>query len=128
MKPGSCSVAVLLSVAVLAGAGSAQRLEKYVWLPDSLGGVVNPRCVACNTLNGTVYVGGQEGERAVVIDGNNSLRIAQVPTGYFTIDMCYNPVSNKVYCVNYYDDRLTVIDCATNQMIAAVNTGWGQYA
>ena len=108
------------------GPASAQWLEGNVILPDSLGGVVNPRCIACNTANGTVYVSGQEGERTVVIDGNNSLRLAHVPTSYFAIDMCYNPTSDKVYVVGYYDNTLTIIDCATNERIAAINTGWGQ--
>jgi YVTN family beta-propeller protein len=37
--------------------------------------------------------------------------------------LCYNPTNNKVYCANRYSDNMTVIDGATNSVIATVAAG-----
>jgi len=99
---------------MLFASAPAQWLDTTLVLPDSFGGLQRPRCLAVNTANNRVYVGGQEGEVTIAIDGTTSEKIARIPTGYFAIDMGYNPISNKIYSVNYYDDNLTVIDGATN--------------
>ena len=37
--------------------------------------------------------------------------------------LCYNPTNNKVYCANSGSDNVTVIDGATNSVIATVTAG-----
>ncbi len=37
--------------------------------------------------------------------------------------LCYNPTNNKVYCANDGSDSVTVIDGATNSVIATVAVG-----
>uniref|UniRef100_A0A7C6EDP8 YncE family protein n=1 Tax=candidate division WOR-3 bacterium TaxID=2052148 RepID=A0A7C6EDP8_UNCW3 len=97
-----------------------------ILLPDSLGGLQSPRCIACSPISNTVYIGGQEGE--CTIDGNTNTKIAKILTGYFAVAMCYNSINNKVYSANYYDNTLTVIDCYTNQVQAVINVGWSHCA
>ncbi|MEO0107772.1 MAG: hypothetical protein ABIK62_01185, partial [candidate division WOR-3 bacterium] len=54
--PFLCAV---LALAVLSSAGKtqAQRLERTVFIPDSLSGVVEPDCMVFDSANNTVYVG-----------------------------------------------------------------------
>jgi len=52
----------------------------------------------------------------------------QLPDSSEPIALCYNPLDNKVYCVNYGSDDVTVIDGATNQVIATSSAGDGPYA
>ncbi len=42
--------------------------------------------------------------------------------------LCYNPTNNKVYCANGDGDSVTVIDGATNSVIATVAAGESPYA
>jgi YVTN family beta-propeller protein len=44
------------------------------------------------------------------------------------VAFCYNPTNNKVYSANNYDGTVTVMDGATNGVIATVTTGYGPYA
>jgi hypothetical protein len=44
---------------------SGQVLEKTIYLPDSLSGMPNPQCLAYNSTNNTVYVGGGGGTATV---------------------------------------------------------------
>ena len=37
--------------------------------------------------------------------------------------LCYNPTNNKVYCANDSSDNVTVIDGATDSVIATVTAG-----
>jgi len=119
MRKTRTGLCLLVAVAVLPG----QWLESTLRLPDTLGGLRSLRCIACNTANNRMYVSGQEGECTIAIDGATSKKVARIPSGYFTIDACYNPVANKVYTANYYDDRLTVIDGAGDTVLATVMVG-----
>jgi YVTN family beta-propeller protein len=117
-----------LAALLLAASAFGQYLETTLTLPDSFGGELSLRCIAVNTTNNTFVVSGQEGEHAIAADAVTGVKVARVPTGWFTIDACYNPVANKVYCANYYDSQLTVIDGATNQVLAQVGVGWSGYS
>jgi YVTN family beta-propeller protein len=41
------------------------------------------------------------------------------------VALCYNRQNNKVYCANWYDDNVTVIDGGTNQVLRTVGVGGG---
>jgi YVTN family beta-propeller protein len=106
----------LLAVSLVSG----QWLEKTIYLPDSFGGLTMPQCLAYNSANNTIYVGGEYGRCIIAIDGATNQKIARIPSGCGTRDLCYNPRDNRVYCAEYDNDTVTVIDGASNQVIATV--------
>ena len=52
---------VLLAVGCLLAAASGQWLEATIDLGDSLGGLIHPHCLAYNSTENTIYVGGESG-------------------------------------------------------------------
>jgi YVTN family beta-propeller protein len=108
---------------------SAQWLETTIYIPDFLSGIQAPQAFVYNPANNTVYVGGARGDCVIAIDGATDEKIARIPAGENIKAMCwnstnnkvysaYNPTSNKVYCASFYGGAITVIDGATNEVIA----------
>jgi len=48
---------------------------------------------------------------------------AVIPVGHDPLGVLWNPTSNKVYAANYWDGTVSVIDGATNQVLATVAVG-----
>jgi YVTN family beta-propeller protein len=61
--------------------------------------------------------------RAQWLEATIPLDSASVPWA-----LCYNPQCNKVYCAASNIDKVAIIDGATNQVIATVNTGTTPWA
>ena len=118
---------VVLAAALAASTASAQWLEKTVYLPDSLSGVYQPRCLAYNSVNNTVYVGGYSGYCLVAFDAASNEKVARIPVGFDVLDLCYNPQNNELYCVSFLTPAVTVVDGATNRVLRQipVNPGPG---
>ncbi len=60
---------------------SAQWLETTIYVPDSLCGIHNPRAFTYNNTNNTIYVGGEDGNCVIAIDGATNEKIARIPAG-----------------------------------------------
>jgi len=112
---------IAFSVLFVFSFASGQWLEMTILLPDSLGGITGPQTLVWDSLDNTLFVGGDSG--ALVIDGATSERVARVWTGSTVSAVCYNPQNNKVYCANQSDDNVTVIDGASNAVLATVTAG-----
>jgi YVTN family beta-propeller protein len=71
-----------------------------------------------------VYCVDCEGEGKVyVVDGAADSVVAIVAVGWDPFTICYNPISNKVYCGSLTQDYVKVIDGATDRVIATVTAG-----
>lgn len=113
-------LAVLLAVGGLLSAACGQWLETTIPLTDSAGGVISPKAIAYDSVNDRVYVCGNIGNCVIVIDGatNQKLNRIAVPSG--GSDLLCNPATGKLYHANFYDSTVTVINCATSQVLATV--------
>jgi len=58
-----------------------------------------------------------------VIDGSADSVIATVIAGNCPCAVCYNPISNRVYCANMSSSNVTVIDGASNDVITTMAVG-----
>jgi DNA-binding beta-propeller fold protein YncE len=83
---------------------SAQWLETTIYIPDSLCRIYGPHAVTYNSINNTIYVGGDGGNCVIAIDGTTNEKIALIPAGSNTRALVYNPINNKVYCTNSEND------------------------
>ena len=46
-----------------------------------------------------------------------------ISVGEFPEGINYDAASNRLFVANWFDDSVSVIDAASNQLIASVNTG-----
>jgi YVTN family beta-propeller protein len=117
---------VVLTLAVAAGAASAQYLETTIPLPQE------PEAVAWNPANNHVYcaVGYPDAFGAViVIDGaTNAILDTLMLPGQMPGELCVDATHNRIYCANssWYpldDSVVTVIDGATDSIVANIQVG-----
>ena len=124
---------LFLALALLLGAtaGYPQWLETQIALPDSLGGALYPTCLTTDTSERYVYIGdygledpggGHVGGGVYVVDAEARTRVAKIPFGFISA-VCTNTRQNKVYAADYAGNRVFVISCATNQVVATIPTG-----
>ncbi|MBM3332949.1 hypothetical protein FJY68_14075 [candidate division WOR-3 bacterium] len=136
-KAGVLLCAIVLCLVVNDGQGS--WLEKVIYLPDSLSGVLWPSCIASNPDAGKVYVSGEYDDRTrngldayvVVIDPRTNERVARIAVPENVSHLCYNPVAKKLYATHCHwgvAGRMSVIDGFTNQVTATIafDSGPGQ--
>uniref|UniRef100_A0A7V5XZR8 YncE family protein n=1 Tax=candidate division WOR-3 bacterium TaxID=2052148 RepID=A0A7V5XZR8_UNCW3 len=57
----------------------SQWLETTIYLSDSFSGMTYPQAFTYNTTNNKIYVGGEEGNCVIVIDGETNQKIARIP-------------------------------------------------
>lgn len=97
---------------------SAQWLETTIYLSDSLIGIDDPQALTYNVTNNKIYVGGEDTNYVIVIDGTTNQKIARITTGINVSALCWNSTNNKVYCANYESNTVTIIDGVTNLVLA----------
>jgi len=114
-------LAVLLAICCCLSAVSAQRLEKVIYLPDSLSGLAGPTCIALNRSNGTLYVAG-EGTNVIAISESTGKKVARLDVGSRVNAICCDSTANKVY-VALWADTVVVIDGADNTIRARLPAG-----
>jgi xanthosine utilization system XapX-like protein len=73
--------AVLILVALLCTLLGAQVLETTMFLPDSLVGTTQPQCLAWDSTDNVVYVGGNDGARVIAFDAATGAKLAAIPAG-----------------------------------------------
>ncbi|MBM3330834.1 hypothetical protein FJY68_03150 [candidate division WOR-3 bacterium] len=121
---------VLLALGCLVTAVHAQWLEETVYLPDSLSVLPYPSCITYSPLSSKVYVSGgidEYGSRrvgqdcwVVVIDGTTDQRVKRIAVPSAISALCYDSIDNKVYAINYWDSIVSVIDAASDSVVAEV--------
>jgi len=108
------------------GAGlvlTAQELEKVIYLPDSLGGLITADRMAVVPATGEVYVGGSHGNCVIVFDGLTGEKRARIPMSGGVARMCYVPQETTVYCASFLLDSLYVIDARSRTVVHRLGTG-----
>jgi YVTN family beta-propeller protein len=122
-------VACAAAIALGASVGYGQSLEKTLYLPDSLSGVIGPSCIVYSPSGNKAYVSGglRDGyPRAgadcwvVVIDGTTDQRVKRIAVPTAVSALCYDSTDNKVYAVNYLDSVVSVIDASSDSVVAEV--------
>ena len=123
-----CAIALVL---LLAPVASGQILEGQITLPDTLGPLNGPYCIACTDDSAfpRLYVGGtggfypgrppEDSGGVIVAEALTCKRLARIPTGPVKA-LCYVPIHNKLYVAKLNTDSVEVVDCATNQVVTAV--------
>ena len=127
-RPCRHKIGVLILATLLCSLLGAQVLETTLYLPDSLTGVSRPQCLAWDSIDNTVYVGGNSGSRVIAFDAATGAKLAAIPVGEGTRALCWNRTYNRIYAANTSDSTVTVIDCATNTVLAAILCGDGPQA
>lgn len=89
-----------------------------------------PRSVAVNPVTNRVYVanagtGLPQHYTVTVLDATTLQRIAEIPVGQAPADVAVNTRTNRVYVANPYQERIQVIDGATNTLRTPILTGPG---
>ena len=116
---------------LLASVASGQILEGQITLPDTLGPLNGPYCLAWDENPGhpRLFVGGvggfypgqppEDSGGVIVAEAITCKRLARIPTGPVKA-LCYVPIHNKLYVAKLNTDSVEVVDCATNQVVTAV--------
>ena len=102
-------------------------LAVALWLPTGVSALpipagIGPWAVAVNPVTNKVYVANYNfipGE-VTVIDGATNVT-KTVEAGYSPAAVAVNPVTNKIYVANFNGDSVTVIDGATDTVVATVS-------
>jgi DNA-binding beta-propeller fold protein YncE len=96
---------------------SGVYLDKTIWLPDSLGGVLFPFRVIYHPGNNTVYILDDCLGYILAIDATTHEKIARIPVVDGSWQLCLDTTAHRLYCGGY-DEGLTVVDCQTNTAVA----------
>jgi DNA-binding beta-propeller fold protein YncE len=117
MKLCLCAMAM---GALLASSASAQIVEGYIQLPDSLGPISLPYHVAVDYTSGAerFFVGSESGD-VIVVDAVNFRKLARIQTGPVT-SLCYCSVRNKLYAATPYEYSVLVVDCSTYEVVKRI--------
>jgi len=73
-----------------------------------------------NTIDQKIYACLEYNNQVVVIDREDN--IYEIPVGATPVKMAYNPDDNKVYCINYDDCTVSIIDGSDNYVINTLPT------
>jgi hypothetical protein len=109
---------------VLASSASSQYLETTIKLPDTLGPLNGPYHLAWdeNPSHPRLYIGGEGDSGGVIVaEAITCERLARVSTGPVKA-LCFVPPHRKLYVAMLGTDSVLVVDCATNQITAAIHT------
>jgi len=106
--------------------GTVDIIDNNCSLIDSLqiGGGVYPGCY--NSMNNKVYYiqwfSGYENSFVSIIDGETNQVIQSIPIGSKLSACTYNSLNNKIYVASYYDNKVIVIDGASDTIIDTITT------
>jgi len=87
-----------------------------------LGAAGLPTALCYNSVDNKIYAASYDGGDLTVIDGSPDSVIKTIHLGKNPASLCYNPASNRVFCVSetlWVGDALTVIDGANDSVVAA---------
>jgi YVTN family beta-propeller protein len=115
----------LLCLLCLLGATSiAPGFERTIILPDSFGGLEYVCDLAYDQGAHRLYVGGETGDRIVVIDAVTSERVAAIdlPGDLPVYQLACYAAASKLYAVCDAYDRLAIVDCRSNRVVRVIDT------
>ena len=90
-----------------------QAPNGHIFTDDTVGIDVNP-------LTDTIYVTYPGVAGAVFVDDSNMQWLATIPVGSVPIGVAVNATSNKIYVANSRSNNISVIDGASNTVVATV--------
>ena len=102
---------------------NSQVLESTIVLPDTLGPLDGPYCLAWddNPAHPRLYVGGEGDSGGVIVaEAITCKRLARIPTGPVAV-MCFVPTHNKLYVAKASCDTIAVVDCAANRIVSTIS-------
>ena len=115
-------------VLLAASLASAQWLETTI-LCDSLALPVQPWCLAYDSIHDVFYVGGKGLDGNVLaFDGQTNRPVRVIRTGHNVMELCFNPVANKLYCMHPDVSEITVASVVSGEILAVLPTGGGAAA
>ncbi|MCX7731958.1 MAG: hypothetical protein N2248_02195 [candidate division WOR-3 bacterium] len=106
--------------ALLVSILTAQWLERYIYLGDSLNGPYAPDRIFYNPGNNNVFVFG-DGPVVLVFDGVSGRKIARIDLPAYPAGFCYHPQANKLYVAG---TEVVVIDAAASRIIRTISPGY----
>jgi YVTN family beta-propeller protein len=109
---------LLLAACLLPSLVSAQWVDTTLYIPDSMTGLSYPDCLVRNLTNHTIYVGGESDNIVMALDDRTGQKLARIPIGAVTYSFCCDESANLIYCANYDDQVVTVINGADNRVIS----------
>ena len=120
LKLFMCALALVLGATI----GHGQWLEKVIYLPDSLSGVIWPSCMASNPDAHKIYVSGTYNGRTrsgldayvMVLDAHTTEKVTRIAVQENVASLCYNPVVHKAYASHPFVGRISVIDGFSNSV------------
>ena len=98
--------------------------------PITLGG--EPAGIAYDPVNKRMYVSNAELDIVSIIDTTTNTvidvdpstpEIDPIPVGINPLDMAYDPVNQRMYVANFFENTVSVIDTTTNTVIATITVG-----
>jgi YVTN family beta-propeller protein len=127
-RPLAQLAVIATALCALAAVASAQWLEKVIYLPDSLSGVIWPSCLALNPDAHMIYVSGSYDDRTrsgldayvMVLDAHTTEKVARIAVQENVASLCYNPVVHKLYASHPFNGRTSVIDGFSNNVSSTV--------
>ncbi|GEM_PF-924051 len=108
---------------LLASTASAQILETVIRLPDTLGPLNGPYCLAWddNPAHPRLYVGGEGDSGGVIVaEAITCKRLAWVSTGPVKA-LCFVALHGKLYVAKAGSNSVAVVDCATNHVVSTIH-------
>jgi YVTN family beta-propeller protein len=116
---------LLGAMVLLLGAtfGHSQWLESAVRLPDTLGPLNGPYCLAWDDspAHQRLYIGGEGDSGGVIVaEAITCKRLARVSTGPVKA-LCFVAPHGKLYVARAGSDSIAVVDCATNHVVSTVH-------
>jgi len=123
-----CAILVIGACLLAVTVASGQWVESTIVLPDSLGPLDWPQVLLFDSLNQTVYVGGEYGRCVIGIDPQTSRTKYRIGAGVDVRALCLNTTDNKVYTADRLNNTVTVIAGATGLVIRRIQVGSGPFA
>ena len=117
----SCAGTAVFCTALLSAAIAAQPIQ------PARTALINPRAIAVNPATHRVYVVDQP-ENSVVTEDIRSGVSTSIPVGKFPDALAIDPGLDRIYVVNSASDTVSVIDGATQSVMATVPAGRMPYA
>ncbi len=115
---------IVCSVFILAAVGSAQWLEKVIWLNDSIVGLEEPLVAFHNPVTNRMYFAGPWTERTQIFDATTRQKFGYIDTveGCGGFAHCYH--SNRIYASSPDMEQILILDDRTDTITEVLDADW----
>ena len=87
--------------------------------------LIDPWCMLFDTLHDELFVSSGSSTIMTVIGGSSNQIEHQTEVGSRAGRMCLDERAGRLYCTQYYDDSLAIIDCSTHTVARRFHVGGG---